>query len=125
MTSEELNKRYEDKRKEIREYMKIIGDALVEKYSTIPDAYLVSLDMLVFNLEILYASIDEMGTKGLTSEDKYHGTRKSSGLQAFFNAQAYIHKIINSFGLTPMAKSKLREKQDEIDLKEYLDEITK
>lgn len=124
MTKQDLVKRYKDSRAEIQEYMGVIADALVETYSTIPDTYMVSLDMLAFNLDILYKSVDEMKEKGsLTDVDKYRGEKKSSSLQAFFNAQAYVHKILNSFILTPMSKSKIREKTDDIDIKEYLEEI--
>ena len=125
MTKKELNKRYSNYREEIKDYMSMIGDALVETYSTIPDTYLISLDMLAFNLEILYKSVDEMKTQGLTDVDRYRGGKKSSSLQTFFSAQGYVHKILNSFALTPMAKSKIKEKAEEIDLKEYLEEIKK
>lgn len=123
MTKEKLVKRYKDYREEIREYMEVIADALIDTYSTIPETYMVSLDLLAFNLEILYKSVDEMKDKGLTDVDKYRGEKKSSSLQAFFNAQGYVHKILNSFAFTPMAKSKIREKESEVDLKEYLEQI--
>lgn len=117
--------RYKDNRAEIQEYMRFFVKALEEKYGQVPEAFVVSLDMLAFNLDVLFKSMDEMKEKGFSEEDKYRGQKKSAATQSFFNAQNYIHKLIASFGFTPAAKSKIRENQDAVDVQKYLEELTK
>lgn len=121
---EKVLERYKDKRKEIQEYMELFINTLEEKYGFISEDYIVSLDLLAFNLEVLFRSIDEMREKGMSEVDKYHGEKKNACMQAFFNSQNYIHKLIASFGFTPMSKSKMKSNTDENDLKKMMEAIT-
>lgn len=125
MNKETVYKRYEDRRNEIKDYMKMLLNSLQEKYGEIPESFVVSLDLLAFNLDVLFKSIDEMKDKGMTETDKYRGEKKSGAMQAFFNAQNYIHKILASFGFTPAAKSKIRENTDKQDVQKFLENLTK
>lgn len=122
---EEILKRYSSYRSEIQEYMKYFVNTLVEKYGEVNESFLVSLDLLALNLEVLFKAVDEMKDKGMTETDKYRGEKKSGAMQAFFNSQTYIHKLIASFGFTPAAKSKIRENQDAADVAKYLENLTK
>lgn len=122
---ENILNRYKSYRSEIQEYMKFFVSNLVEKYGEVNESFIVSLDLLAMNLEVLFNAKDEMKDKGLTENDKYHGDKKSGSLQAFFNAQNYIHKLIASFGFTPSSKSKIRENQDAADVAKYLENLTK
>lgn len=125
MDKNNILSRYESKRDEIKEYMKYFVESLEEKYEKVPEAFVVSLDMLAFNLEVLFKSMDEMKDKGMTEVDKYRGEKKSAAMQSFFNSQNYIHKLIASFGFTPAAKSKIKENQDAGDVQKFLEELTK
>ena len=122
---EKVLQRYSSYRKEIQEYMKFFINSLIEKYGEVNESFLVSLDLLALNLEVLFKSVDEMKDKGMTETDKYRGEKKSGAMQAFFNSQNYIHKIIASFGFTPSSKSKIRENQDAADVAKYLENLTK
>jgi len=117
--------RYKTYRAEIQEYMKFFINSLIEKYGEVNESFLVSLDLLALNLDVLFKSVDEMKSKGMTENDKYRGEKKSGAMQAFFNSQNYIHKLIASFGFTPAAKSKIRENQDAADVAKYLENLTK
>lgn len=125
MESEKVKARYSEKRQEVQEYMNFLVDSLVEKYGEVNQSFIVSLDLLALNLEVLFKSVDDMKENGLKKTDKYHGEQKSSSMQAFFNAQNYIHKLIASFGFTPAAKSKIRENTDKQDVQKFLEELTK
>lgn len=121
---EEILTRYNNYREEIQEYMKFFVSNLQDKYGEISESFVVSLDLLAMNLEVLFNARDEMKDKGLTENDKYHGEKKSGSLQAFFNAQNYIHKLIASFGFTPMSKSKIKDNTDVNDVQKYLESLT-
>lgn len=123
MTTEEILSRYKDKRSEISEYMNMLVNSLSQKYGEIPESFVVSLDLLVFNLEVMFNAIDDMKQNGMTKTDKYHGEQKSSSMQAFFNAQNYIHKLIASFGFTPSSKSKIRENVEKGDVQKLLENL--
>ena len=125
MDGKNILTRYSDKRTEIKEYMCLLINTLTEKYGEVPDGFIVSLDLLVFNLEVLFRSIDDMKENGVKKIDKYHGEQKSSSMQAFFNSQNYIHKILSNFGMQPMSKSKIKDNQDALDVKKYLEDLTK
>lgn len=123
MQVEEILSRYTEKRTEIQEYMNMLVNSLSKKYDGIPEGFVVSLDLLVFNLEVLFSAIDDMKENGLKKTDKYHGEQKSSSMQAFFNAQNYIHKILANFGMQPMAKSKIKENSDKADVQKLLENL--
>lgn len=118
-----IQKRYEDKRVEIKEYMGMLISSLEEKYGEVPECFVVSLDLLSLNLEVLFKSVDEMKSKGMTEVDKYRGEKKSGSMQAFFNSQNYIHKILASFGFTPAAKSKIHDNEGALDIQKYLENL--
>ncbi len=125
MKNEKILARYKDKRQEIQEYMEMLISALNEKYGEVPEAFIVSLDILSMNLEVLFQSVDEMKEKGMSEVDKYRGEKKSAAMQSFFNSQNYIHKLLASFGFTPAAKSKIRENTDKADVQKFLEDLTK
>lgn len=122
--SQNLESRYKKYRKEIREYLAYFIKELTEKYGEINQSYIISLDMLAMNLDVLFKSVDEMKEKGMTETDKYRGEKKSGAMQAFFNSQNYIQKLIANFGFTPSAKSKIRETQSAQDIARYLEALT-
>lgn len=125
MKKQELLKRYTDYRTEIMEYMDMLSNELISKYNEIPEAFVISLDLLVFNLDVLFKSVDEIKEKGMHDNDRYRGEKKNAAIQSFFNSQNYINKIIAGFGFTPASKSKIRADADKQDIQKYLEELTK
>lgn len=125
MDFQKILERYKDKRNEIQEYMSFFCSSLVEKYGEVNESFIPSLDMLAFNLEVMFKSLDEMKEKGMGEIDKYRGEKKSAAMQSFFNSQNYIHKLISYFGFTPMAKSKIKSETDAGDIQKYLENLTK
>lgn len=125
MDFQEILKRYKDSDKRTREYMEFFYKNLEEKYGEVSESFLPSLDMLSFNLDLMFMSWDDIKTNGVKDEDKYRGQKKSASLQSFYNAQNYIHKLISYFGFTPMAKSKIKAETDAGDVAKYLESLTK
>lgn len=121
---EEILNRYITYRTEIQEYMKFLVNSLIEKYGEVSDSFIVSLDLLAMNLEVLFKSKDEMNEKGMTETDKYRGEKKSGAMQAFFNAQNYIHKILANFGMSPMSSSKIKTNKDSNEIQNLIKNLT-
>jgi len=122
MTQEELLKRYTSYNETVQEYMKMLSDALIEKYVDIPEHFVVSLDVLAGNLVIMNKALTSLtsGQVGLVGNDHYRGEKKSTELTAFMSAQTNVMKILGIFGLTPLGKSKIRENSDAGDVNKYL-----
>ena len=123
MVDEKLLERYKEYDPKIIEYMGSIIGALDEKYSGVPEGYIISLDLLAMNLKVLFDSVKEVKAKGMTDTDKYRGEKKSSAMQAFWAAQNYIHKILASFGFTPASRSRIKENQDKADVQKFLENL--
>lgn len=124
MKIENAIERYRNDNQAVREYMVYILSAINDKYQKIPDDFIISLDILKLNMDILLKSVDELKEKGVTEIDKYRGEKKSANFQAFFNAQNYIHRILNQFGLTPQSASKIRDNKTNTDIQKYLEQLT-
>ena len=116
--------RYKDYPEEIQHYMKYVADSLIDKYGEIYDHYLVSLDTLAMNLQILLAAHDDIMKNGFHHQD-YNGIeRKSGAVQIFNTAQTAALKIMNNFGLSPMAEARMKTNKAQRSLAEYVSDLT-
>lgn len=125
MKQKVLLERYKEYEKTVQEYMKMVSDALVEKFGDIPEVYVVSLDILAGNLVIMTKAITNIATDadGIVGKDNYRGEKKSTSLSAFLAAQNNVIKILTSFGWTPAGASKIRENK-EINVEDFLEKLT-
>ena len=118
-------KRYIDKDIKVQEYMSFICNTLVDKYKEIPEGFIISLDLLANNLDIMVKSSEEICKEnGLTDDDRYHGKKKSAALQTYFQAQGYVNNILSNFGMSPMSKSKMKHNQEDVSIEKYLEALT-
>lgn len=122
-TAKEYKERYKNDDKRVTEYMGACIDAIVEKYGCVSPEFLISLDMLSYNLEVMFACLDDIKQNGVNKEDKQRGKVKSPSMATYFNTQTYIHKIIASFGFTPSSKSRIKINTDKQDAQKILDNI--
>jgi len=122
---ENILERYSTYRPEIQEYMNYFVKSLSDKHGEVNETFIVSLDLLALNLDVMFKAVDEMKDKGMTETDKYRGEKKSGAMQAFFNSQNFIHKILANFGMQPMAKSKIKDSHDKLDAEKYLKSLIK
>ena len=125
MTQEDLLKRYTNHNDQVQEYMKMLSDSLMQKYQEIPDTFVISLDVLAGNLVIMTKAIDNIikDKDGIVGQDNYRGEKKSTSLSAFLATQHNVLKILNTFGWTPMGKSKIKENADASDVQKYLEQL--
>lgn len=125
MNMEDILERYSSYRDEIQEYMKYFIKSLADKQGEVNETFILSLDLLALNLDVMFKAVDEMKDKGMTETDKYRGEKKSGAMQAFFNSQNFIHKILANFGMQPMAKSKMKDTHDKLDAEKFLNSLIK
>ena len=124
MKKPQFKKRYTENSAEVQEYMDYIADFIIEKHNEIPNTFAISLDLLANNLEIMVKSMQEMKETGISDDDRYHGKKKSASLQTYFQAQSYVNAILSSFGLTPRAASGIRKNKEEVNVQEFLENLT-
>lgn len=127
MTQENFLKRYEKYSEDVQEYMRIISNSLMKKHSEIPDVFVLSLDVLAGNLTIMTKAMKSIAYEGgdIVGKDNYRGEKKSTQLSAFLAAQQNVLKILNTFGFTPLGKSKIRDNNDAADALKLLENLTK
>ena len=121
-------KKFEDRYKkypqEIQEYMSYVKDSLIDKYGEIYPQYLVSLDTLAMNLDILMKAKKDIDENGFHHKDFKGFDRKSGSVQIFNTAQVAALKIMNNFGLSPMAEARIKTNKNERALADYVDDLT-
>jgi phage terminase small subunit len=120
----EVLKRYSNYRSEIQEYMKYVVESLIERYGEISEHYIISLDILAMNLDIMYNTKKEMDTKGFQHEDHQGVQRKAGWIQQFNTSQQAVFKIMHDFGLNPMAASKIKDNKRERDIQKFIDSLS-
>ena len=128
MINDCLNKISIDNLDELKEKEKEkIRKKLERKYSESPDIFLITLDVIAGNLTIMTKAMKDIvnDTAGIVGKDEYRGDKKSTQLSAFLASQNNISKLVDKFGWTPSAKSKIRESQDAADVAKYLESLTK
>ena len=130
MKKKEAMKRWEDYSPEIQGYLEMLCDALIEKNGDIFPEYLISLDLLAMNFEIMLTaqetlrSMRKKGEDGFTQIDKMHGPKKSAAIQSFMSSQNHVNRILQNFGFTPLGKSRIKETKDNQDIAKYLAALT-
>lgn len=117
----EILKRYQNKSAQTQEYMQILCDSIQQEYGQIDGPYLLSLDLISDNYEILLKAKEDIEKNGLKQTDSQGRPSKNDALQIFNNAQSMITKLLNNFGKTPMSKSKI--KHLDTDITDPADEI--
>lgn len=125
MTQEDFLKRYNKHEEDVKEYMKIISEALIQKHQEVPDVFVVSLDVLAGNLAIMSKAMKSIAYEGgeIVGKDNYRGEKKSTELSAFLATQNNVIKILNTFGLTPLGSVKIKSTNDETNVKKYLEQL--
>lgn len=125
MKKSNIIKRYIEYSSEVKEYMEYIINSILEQYGDIPDAFIISLDMLAQNVSIMNDAYKQMKDNGLCDTDKYHNITKSNAYtNTFFTAQTRVSNILAQFGFTPSSKSKIRKNKEEVNIETFLEELT-
>lgn len=117
----EVKNRYEDHNKKTREYMDILCQSIENEYGTIDGPYILSLDLIADNYDILIEAQEDIKKNGLRQTDERGRASKNDSIQIYNTAQQNIMRLLNNFGKTPMSKSKI--KHLDTDVSDAADEI--
>ena len=123
---------YKKYRKEVRIYMKKIEKQLAAEYGQVAEEWDITLEQLADSYQ-LYLNIKEQIEKdGLIKKSIRIGKKgepmeveeKHPLFPALFNTQTNINRIVNQFGLTLFAKSRIKTKPEINDEKDdYLNSL--
>lgn len=120
---ENFLQRYENYSPKVQEYMKYLVENLVDKYGDLNTEYILGLDMLAMNVDLMMQANEEMKKQGFEREDKYGNARKSGAVQQFQQSQGAILKLISQFGFSPSSASRIHDNKVERNTKEYLEDL--
>lgn len=123
MEQKEILTRYQNYKPIIQEYMSQIVDSLFDKYGEVYPYYLISLDTLAMNVDIMLQAKEIFDKEGFQHNDHQGVQRKSGAVQAFNTAQQAALKIMNQFGLNPMSASRIKDNKTERNTKNYLESL--
>lgn len=109
MKKEEAIKRYDGYSSLVKEWMNNLINDLYDELGELPSSYIMQLDLLAQNCEILMKSKNELDKSGLVLKDPARGNIVKNPATAIYNSSMLsINKILNQFAVTRMAKSKLK-----------------
>lgn len=112
MNPKTIYKKYD---KEVIEYMSNLVKRLESQYGQINDEWRVSLDLIAFNYDIIRKCQIDIEKNGLEKLDDRGRLSKNPNIYTFNQAQGNLFKLLNSFGLNLMSKSKIKGVEQETD----------
>lgn len=104
---------------------KIVGTLVAEIGNDIPEAYDLQLQLLADSLTMYTQARDSIRKDGILITGRQGDKVKNPAISVLNSTQLFISKLIGSFGLDRMSKSKLKENTDGLSAQELLDALTK
>lgn len=102
---------------------KVMATLTDELGDNLPSAYELDLGLLADSLELYTQARNEITTHGILV-DSGKAKVKNPAVAVLNSTQLFISKLINQFGLTRMAKSKLKENTDGLSAQDLLATLT-
>lgn len=102
---------------------KVMATLTDEIGDNLPSAYELDLSLLADSLELYTQARNEITTHGILV-DSGKAKVKNPAVAVLNSTQLFISKLINQFGLTRMAKSKLKENTDGLSAQDLLATLT-
>ncbi len=112
MDAKKIYKKYD---KQVIEYMSNLIKRLESQYGQINEEWRVSLDLIAFNYDIIRKCQEDIQTNGLEKVDDRGRLSKNPALSTVNQAQGNLFKLLNSFGLNLLSKSKIKNDEMEDD----------
>lgn len=106
MDAAKIYKKYS---KDVINYMANLFSALEKQYGCINDEWRVSLDLIAFNYDIIVKCQRDIEKNGFNAIDDRGRLSKNPAIQICNAAQGNLFKLLNSFGLNLMSKSKIKD----------------
>jgi P27 family predicted phage terminase small subunit len=112
MEAKKIYKKYD---KQVIEYMSNLISRLESQYGQINEEWRVSLDLIAFNYDIIRKCQEDIQRNGLEKVDDRGRLSKNPALSTVNQAQGNLFKLLNSFGLNLLSKSKIKNDEMEDD----------
>lgn len=128
MTLKEYKNRFSKYPADVQEYMENVYNCLVEDYGKLQESWLVSLDLIASNYDILLKAKADIDANGLLRVDEHGRTFKNQNVAIYSTAQSLLVNLLKGFALQPVIRSKMRqlEQNDVLETEdEYIDSLTK
>lgn len=106
MDAKKIYKKYD---KQVIEYMNNLIKSLESQYGQINEEWRVSLDLIAFNYDIIRKCQEDIQINGLEKNDERGRLSKNPAVNIVNQAQGNLFKLLNSFGLNLLSKSKIKE----------------
>lgn len=105
-------------------FLKSTLNYLKHKYGTVNDEWMPTLVILADNYELYNQCKTQIAKDGLMIQDRFGSLAKHPLLKVQNDSQIQIIKLLNEFGLTPKAASKLNveEMEEESELTKFLND---
>lgn len=111
---------YKDYDIQVQEYMKNVIDCLKQDYKDIPASWRISLDLIADNYDIYLKAKKLVKAEGISAQDSKKNTIVNPSLKVMNTAQDKILKLLSSFALTPLSRSKMKNLETGGDLYDEL-----
>lgn len=108
----DAKKIYKDYDKQVITYMTNLIKRLESQYGQINEEWRVSLDLIAFNYDIIRKCQVDILKNGLEKTDSRGRMSKNPSLMICNQAQDHLFKLLNSFGLNLMSKSKMKDVEE-------------
>ena len=123
MSNMEAKKIYSKYDKQVQEYMQNVIDCLKQDYKNIPSSWRISLDLIADNYAIYLKAKNDVMENGLLRKDTQNRTFKNQSFSLMMATQNVIMRLLSSFGLSPMSKSKMKNMDtDDFGIEDLLNE---
>ena len=109
----EAKKIYSKYDKQVQDYMQNVIDCLKQDYKNIPSSWRISLDLIADNYAIYRKAKNDVMENGLLRKDTQNRTFKNQSFSLMMATQNVIMRLLSSFGLSPMSKSKMKNMDTE------------
>jgi len=113
MKAKELYAHYD---KKTQDYMQCLFDCIEQDYGEIPSSWRISLDLIADNYEVYLKAKNSVITDGVTI-----GSQRNPQYTTMISTQQMLFKLLSSFALTPMTRSKMKNLKSENKQKDFND----
>ena len=104
----------------VKEYMQNLVDCLMEDYKSIPASWLVSLELIADNYEIYLHARKDVKDNGTRIQNSRGTYIMNPSFTIMSTCQNHINKLVSSFALTPLSRSKMKSLDTSEDLYESM-----
>lgn len=103
-----MENKYKNYSTQIQNWMMKLENTLHNEMTEIPDSFDVQLSLLADAFDLYIKSKKEIDKHGLLVKDSRGGLVKNPAISPLNSSALLIEKMLTQFGLTRMAKSKLK-----------------